>query len=82
MSDQRETDGNLKTRQLIVGVIILAAMLALISPAGLSLRPWVAMTVGYAVTFFVLLLFGRLVRAVERLADGVGRITQREEKDL
>ena len=79
MSEQREVDRNLRTRQLIVGVILLVAVLALISTANLWLREWFTTTVNYAVVIFVLLLLGRFVRSVERVADAFERRERREE---
>jgi len=79
MSEQQQVDQDLRTRQMIVGVIILAAILAFISNANLFIRPWFVTAVGYALAIFVLLLLGRFVRAVERLADALEKPARREE---
>ncbi|HUW60374.1 MAG TPA: hypothetical protein VMZ06_05155 [Candidatus Bathyarchaeia archaeon] len=71
-----------KTRELVVGIIILAAILAFVSSIGISMTVFVPSAIGYAISLFTLLFLGRMVKAQERLADVVEKLAQRQEKNL
>jgi len=85
MTEQtRETEKSFKTRELVVGIIILSAILALISSIGspMSMTMFIPNTIGFAISLFTLLFLGKMVQAQERLADAVDKLAQRQEKTL
>ena len=85
MTEQtHETGQSFKTRELVVGIIILSAILALVSSIGspMSMTMFIPNTIGFAISLFTLLFLGKMVQAQERLADVVERLAQRQEKTL
>ncbi|MCX5771687.1 MAG: hypothetical protein NTZ09_15650 [Candidatus Hydrogenedentes bacterium] len=85
MAEQtRETGKSFKTRELVIGIIILSAILALISSIGsrMSMTMFVPTAISFAISLFTLLFLGKMVQAQERLADAVDKLAQRQEKTL
>jgi L-lactate permease len=77
-----QEDKKYRTRQLFIGVIILAFALTAISILGANVAgPIFANTISYAISLFTLLFLGRMVQAQERMADAVDKLVRREVKN-